>query len=147
LVFEISFTWNIPESCSFCLDLSLFSITLVISCSQGRITCYKEPVSLVVVNLLILRHNAILILPWLQDITRIFYISWVFQFPSCTKAPWLLINRLLGYFPDPWSLKVLVRVGNFDFLFGHWLPHSIRKQLQDVKQNVEESIEELTERV
>jgi cation transport regulator ChaB len=27
------------------------------------------------------------------------------------------------------------------------LPHSIRKQLQDAKQNVEESIEELTERV
>jgi hypothetical protein len=27
------------------------------------------------------------------------------------------------------------------------LPHSIRKQLQDVKQNVEESIEELTGRV
>ena len=27
LVFGISFTWNIPESCSFCFDLSLFSIT------------------------------------------------------------------------------------------------------------------------
>ena len=33
------------------------------------------------------------------------------------------------------------RLGNTD------LPHSIRKQLQDVKQNVEASIEELTERV
>ena len=33
------------------------------------------------------------------------------------------------------------RFGNKD------LPHSIRKQLQDVKQNVEASIEELTERV
>ena len=33
------------------------------------------------------------------------------------------------------------RLGNKD------LPHSIRKQLQDVKQNVEESIEELTGRV
>ena len=33
------------------------------------------------------------------------------------------------------------RLGNKD------LPHSIRKQLQDVKQNVEASIEELTERV
>ena len=30
------------------------------SCSQGRITCYKEPVSLIFVNWLILRHNAIL---------------------------------------------------------------------------------------
>ena len=33
------------------------------------------------------------------------------------------------------------RLGNKD------LPHSIREQLQDVKQNVEESIEELTGRV
>jgi hypothetical protein len=33
------------------------------------------------------------------------------------------------------------RFGNKD------LPHSIRKQLQDVKQNVEESIEELGEKV
>ena len=33
------------------------------------------------------------------------------------------------------------RLGNTD------LPHSIRKQLQDVKQNVEASIEEFTERV
>ena len=33
------------------------------------------------------------------------------------------------------------RLGNTD------RPHSIRKQLQDVKQNVEASIEELTERV
>ena len=30
------------------------------SCSQGRITCYKEPVSLIFVNWLILRHNAVI---------------------------------------------------------------------------------------
>jgi hypothetical protein len=37
--------------------------------------------------------------------------------------------------------KMFQRFGNKD------LPHSIRKQLQDVKQNVEESIEELGEKV
>ena len=44
-------------------------------CSQGRITCYKEPVSLIFVNWLILRHNAIICcvggrFHWLQQGTR-----------------------------------------------------------------------------
>ena len=72
------------------------------SCSQGRITCYKETVSLIFVNWLILRHNAILYcvggrFHWLQQGT-LFRRNGE-QGQVKTKWTWF------WYVPSEWNLK------------------------------------------